>query len=87
MKIKGVLTCGPSIEIVKLPYVVVKAAGKKVENSVFGRQCSLPPLSPLSYPKLVATESFFLCGSENGGHLCPAGTMDRYQTNICVLIF
>lgn len=49
MKIRGLLTCDPSIEIVKLPYVVVKVAGKKVENSAFGSQC-LPPLLSPPYP-------------------------------------
>lgn len=65
MKRKGVLTCGPSIEIANFPYIVVLVPGKKVENSAFGKAVftTLPfSLSPstLFSPKLVATESFFM---------------------------
>lgn len=63
MKRKGVLTCGPSTEIVKFPYVVVEAAGRKVGSSVLGEAVfTTLPFSPTSFIlfscKLVATESF-----------------------------
>lgn len=97
MKRKGVLTCGPSIEIVKFPYVVVKAAGEKVESSVLGEAVFITlPFSPTSFIllscKLVATESFLYVVLKMGapvsyGDHGPKGTMDRYRTNIFVLVF
>lgn len=83
MKRKRVLTCGPAIEIVKFPYVVVKTAGRKVENSAFGEAVFTTLPFPFSLPSVHPSwlsQRGFICGSKNGGrgHLCPTGTMDRY---------
>lgn len=53
MKRMRALTCGPSIKIANFPYVVVQTAGKKVENSAFGKQCLPPSLPPFSYSVLT----------------------------------